>query len=143
GAPSNKVRERPEAGVGDQPPRLDSADKADRLVCWLRLRPQPEIVVNHMTLSWLGINTVEIDQRQSVSNRGIGISSGSSDQEFALPGTPVEPETLVIQVEDSALGYVTWQRIDDLNLAGRDSNVYSLDPEAGTIRFGDGLRGRA
>jgi predicted phage baseplate assembly protein len=32
--------------------------------------------------------------------------------------------------------------IDDLALAGRDDAVYVLDAEAGTVRFGDGLRGR-
>ena len=36
----------------------------------------------------------------------------------------------------------TWRRVADTATAGRDEPVYSLDAEAGTIRFGDGVRGR-
>jgi hypothetical protein len=48
----------------------------------------------------------------------------------------------VVDVEELGLGYRTWQRIEDLNLAGRDEAVYELDAEAGELRFGDGVRGR-
>ncbi|HEU4325854.1 MAG TPA: putative baseplate assembly protein [Roseiflexaceae bacterium] len=142
GAPSNNVRERVTAGVGDQPPRLDSPEQAARLIGWLRLRPRPETPLASLRLSWIGINAVEIDQRQSLSSRVIGTSSGAPDQEFALPGAPVEPETLRIEVEEEGRGYQPWLRVDDLALAGRDQGAYQLDPEAGTVRFGDGLRGR-
>ncbi|GAB4191736.1 MAG: putative baseplate assembly protein [Roseiflexaceae bacterium] len=142
GAPSNNVRERVTAGVGDQPPRLDSPEQAARLIGWLRLRPRPETPLTSLRLSWIGINAVEIDQRQSLPSRVLGTSNGAPDQEFALPGAPVEPETLLIEVEEEGRGYLPWLRVDDLALAGRDQGAYQLDPEAGTIRFGDGLRGR-
>ncbi len=141
-APSNNVRARVTAGVGDQPPRLDSAEKADRLIGWLRLRARPETPLNTLNLSWIGVNAVEVDQRQTIRNRVVATSTGAADQEIALPGTPIEPETLAVEVEEENRGYVPWSRTDDLALMGRDSAVYSLDPEAGTIRFGDGLRGR-
>ncbi|MBI1296768.1 putative baseplate assembly protein [bacterium] len=141
-APSNNVRSRVTAGVGDQPPRLDSAEKAERLVGWLRLRARPETPLTTLKLSWIGVNAVEIDQRQSVRNRVVGVSNGAADQEVSLPGAPVEPETLLVEVEEEGRGYVAWARTDDLALTGRDDAVYSLDAEAGTIRFGDGLRGR-
>jgi predicted phage baseplate assembly protein len=54
----------------------------------------------------------------------------------------VDPDTLQLQVEEPERGYQLWQRVDDLALAGRDSAVYSLDSEAGTVRFGNGVRGR-
>jgi len=143
-APSNNVRSQVMAGVGDQPPRLDSAEHDARLIGWLRLRPslREALPQTSLRLSWIGVNAVEIDQRQTVRSRVIGTSSGSADQEMRLPGTPVEPESLVIQVEEQERGYQTWQPTDDLALMGRDSSVYMLDPEAGTIRFGDGLSGR-
>jgi predicted phage baseplate assembly protein len=122
------------------PPRLDSPDKADRLVAWLRLRPTGDL--ESLGVSWVGINAVEIDQRQTVTGRIIGQSDGAAYQTMQLPGTPVEEATLQLQVEETGRGYQLWQRVDDLSLSGRDDGHYQLDPEAGTIRFGDGIRGR-
>jgi predicted phage baseplate assembly protein len=140
GAPSNDVRTALRAGVGDQPPRLDVVKKAERLVAWIRLRPTKKI--QSMELSWVGINAVEIDQRQTLTGRVVGQSNGLADQQIQLPGLSVEPKSLELQVEDAGRGYQTWNQIDDLALAGRDDAVFSLDGEAGTIRFGDRVRGR-
>ena len=150
GAPSNDVRQLPEAGVGDYPPRIDAPDVADRLIAWIRLRPllprqvspTSTIALPDIQLSWIGINAVEIDQRQTLRDRIMGQSDGSADQVFALPGTSVEPETLEIQVEETGRSYQRWQAIADLALATSQAAVYQLDAEAGTIRFGDGMRGR-
>jgi len=139
-APSNDVRAMPRAGVGNLPPRLDVADKASRLITWLRLRPQ--VTLHSLSLSWVGINAVEIDGRQTVVNRVVGQSDGGADQVFQLPGGSIDPGTLQLQVEEAGLGYQPWQQIDDLALAGRDDAVFSLDSEAGTVRFGNGVRGR-
>lgn len=139
--PSNDVRANLKAGVGDAPPRLDQADRAVRLVAWIRVRPTLKSL-QQLSLSWIGINAVEIDQRKTLTNRVIAHSTGAADQECQLPGQSVEAESLVIQVEERGRGFQIWQRIDDLALAGRDASVYQLDREAGTIRFGDGMRGR-
>jgi predicted phage baseplate assembly protein len=152
GAPSNDVRQLDRAGVGDYPPRIDAPEVADRLVAWIRLRPLPPrqlteklaaaIALPDIRLSWIGINAVEIDQRQTLRDRIIGQSDGTADQVFALPGQSVEAETLVIQVEEAGRGYQIWSAISDLALANPQSAVYQLDSEAGTIRLGDGMRGR-
>lgn len=140
GAPPNDVRDEIQAGVGDRPPRLDDPDRDERLVAWLRL--VPGAAVTSLPLSWVGVNAVEIDQRQTVSGRVVGTSSGAAGQEMALPGTSVETQTLKLQVEESGRGYAEWRATEDLATAGRDDAVYSLDSEAGTVRFGDGVRGR-
>jgi predicted phage baseplate assembly protein len=140
GAPSNDVRAALDAGVGDRPPRLDDPEQAARLVAWLRLRPTTPL--QSLPLSWVGINAVEIDQRQSIAGRVVGQSTGAADQPMQLPGVGVDPATLVLQVEEAERGYQPWQLIDDLATAGRDAAVFALDAEAGTIRFGDGVRGR-
>jgi predicted phage baseplate assembly protein len=141
GAPENDVRRDFQAGVGrSRPPRLDDPARANRLVAWLRLRPTEP--VSRLALTWVGINAVEIDQRQSVTGVVVGTSDGGSGQIFALPARSVEPETFALQVEEPDLGYVLWSRIGDLGIAGADDAVYELDSEAGTVRFGDGLRGR-
>lgn len=146
GVPSNDVRT-PEglmAGRGDSPPRIDTPQIASRLVAWLRLRPT-RADTRSLPLSWVGINAVEIDQRQTLTARVLGTSDGSADQVFTLPSTSVELETLRIEVEEPGQGYQLWRAIEDLALAGREvanGSVYQLDSEAGTIRLGDGLRGR-
>jgi predicted phage baseplate assembly protein len=139
-APDNDVRRDFRAGVGDSPPRLDVPEKAERLVTWIRLRPTVRLA--SLSLAWVDVNAVDIDQRQTIVNRVLGQSDGSADQEMALPARGVEPESLEVQVDETGYGYRTWTPIDDLALAGRDDAVYSLDGEAGTIRFGDGMRGR-
>lgn len=140
GAPPNNVRQALDAGVGDRPPRIDAPELAGRLVTWVRLRPLSEL--DTFSVSWAGINTVEIDQRLTLANRVIATSDGSPSQQVALPAASVEPETLLIDVEESDRGYVRWRAVDDLALATRDDAVFQLDAEAGTLRFGDGLHGR-
>lgn len=139
-APTNDVRAALDAGVGDQPPRLDVTEKADRLVGWLRLRLTDNM--HSVALSWVGVNAVEIDGRQTITDRVVGQSDGSPDQEMQLPGQSIDRGTAQIQVEEAGLGYQPWAAIDDLALAGRNDAVFVLDSEAGTIRFGDGVRGR-
>ncbi|MEX0268923.1 putative baseplate assembly protein [Leptolyngbyaceae cyanobacterium UHCC 1019] len=146
GVPSNDVRtsEGLMAGTGDSPPRIDTPQIANRLVAWLRLRPT-RLDTLSLSLSWVGINAVEIDQRQTLTARVIGTSDGSADQVFALPDTSVELATLQIEVEEPDQGWQPWSAIEDLALAGREitnGSVYQPDSEAGTIRFGDSLRGR-
>ncbi|MFN8468435.1 MAG: putative baseplate assembly protein [Caldilineaceae bacterium] len=138
--PDNNVRQDVAAGVGDKPPRLDDPDKAKRLVAWLRLRPLGG--VEHVSLSWVGINAVEVDQRTTFTGQIVGQSDGAANQQLPLPAQSVEVSTLQIQVEEPNKGYRPWQRIDDLALGGRDDSIFSLDAEAGVIQFGDGVRGR-
>jgi len=117
GAPSNDPRENLHAGVGDAPPRLESDEDASKLVTWLRLRVQPGFVLSSLRLSWAG---------------ELGVSTqGSAD-----------PSTLQVIVHDPVTGSRVWSAIDDLGRAGPLDNAFQLDPEAGTIRFGDGVHGR-
>ena len=147
-APSNDVGVNPHAGVGDTPPRLDDPARAARLVAWLRMRPQPGQLVQHLSLSWLGLHAVEIEQRATVAGRVLGSSTGAADQQFALPLGSVDASTLQVEVEAPGRGYEPWARVDDLAAVSADANVardaraYELDAEAGTVRLGDGLRGK-
>ncbi len=134
------ARKEANAGVGDRPPRIDDPDRLSRLVAWLRLRPADKL--ESMALSWVGINAVEIDQRQTVRDRVIGQSDGSADQLLSLPMSSVGPASFELQVEEAGRGYVLWQAVDDLALSGRDDGVYKLDSEAGTVQFGNGIYGR-
>lgn len=103
--------------------------------------------VEHLRLLWTGINAVEVEQLTTRTNIIIGESNGAADQEFQLPGAPVEPETLRLEVEEES-GWFPWQRMEDLatldrdSALSRDARVYELDPPTGIVRFGDGIRGR-
>ena len=147
-APSNDVGVNPRAGVGDTPPRLDDADRAARLVTWIRLRPKDGELVQSLPLSWLSVNAVQVDQRSTLGGRVLGVSTGLADQTFSLPLASVDPATLQVQVEETGRGYQPWTRVDDLAAissdpaVAREAAAFELDPEAGTLRFGDGLRGR-
>jgi predicted phage baseplate assembly protein len=134
------VRKDSNAGVGDRPPRLDDPEKLANIVAWLRLRPATTL--QSMAVSWIGINAVEIDQRQTIKGRVIGQSTGAADQVMLLPARSVEPETFILQVEEIGLGFVKWRAVDDLALMSRDDTVYTLDSEAGNVTFGNGIFGR-
>ncbi|MDI1476556.1 putative baseplate assembly protein [Polyangium sp. y55x31] len=138
--PADDVRKDLHAGVGDRPPRLDDPDRASRLVAWIRLRPTAR--VESLALAWASVHAVEIEHRTTATGVVIGESNSTADQEMRLPARSVEEDSLEIEVEEPGLGYRAWQRIDDLVFAGRDEAVFELDAEAGTIRFGDGARGR-
>lgn len=146
--PPNDVGDNPRAGVGDNPPRIDDVERAARLVGWLRLRPNPGSGVGSLRLSWVGVNAVEVDQRVTIAGRVLGVSTGAADQVFGLPAGSVDPATLAIQVEEPGRGYRPWSRIEDLAaissdaVVAREAPVFELDAEAGTLRFGDGVRGR-
>jgi len=139
-APVNDVLQQVQAGVGDRPPRIDDPLVAGRLVCWLRLRPDPAAQLASLKLAWVGINAVGVEQRRTLGRQVIGQGTGASGLELSLGAASVEPETLVIEVEEEE-GLRQWRRVADVAAALRDDRVYSLDPEEGLVRFGDGVRG--
>jgi len=141
GVPDNDVAEAPFAGMGgDRPPRIDVKEDADRLVGWLRLRPAEPLT--SLSLSWVGINAVEVDNLRSFTNVVVGVGSGRPDQVLSLPARNVDATSISLEVLEEGGGYLPWRRVDDLVVHGRDDRVYVLDSEEGTVRFGDGVRGK-
>jgi hypothetical protein len=136
GAPPNSVLSDPSAGVGMKPPRIDDTSIASRLLTWVRLSVQSSLQV-----SWLGVNAVQIDQRTTYNLIVIGVSDGSANQVFALPQSQIDPGTFILEVDMPGLGFVTWQQVDDLSVLQGPAQAYVLDPEAGTVTFGNQLQG--
>ena len=139
GVPSSDINDPLRAGVGDRPPRIDDAKLAERLVAWVRLRPTERL--DSFRISWVGINAIDIENRSSQFGKIVGNATGNADLELKLPAESIEARSLVLQL-DGADGTMTWQRTEDLALADRDDLVFQLDAEAGTVKFGDGVRGR-
>jgi hypothetical protein len=136
GAPSNVVRSDPQAGVGMKPPRIDDPSIAARLLTWVRLSAQSSLKV-----SWLGVNAVQIDQRKTYNSIVIGVSDGSANQQFALGQSQVDPTSFQLEVDMPGLGFQLWQQVDDLAILQGPVPAYTLDPEAGTVTFGNQLQG--
>ncbi|GAA4049484.1 baseplate J/gp47 family protein [Parerythrobacter jejuensis] len=142
GAPSNDVADAYQAGVGDRPPRIDDPVMAARLVTWLRMRPDSATAAGKLSLGWAGPNCAEIEQRRSYGRQTIGRGTGSSGQEFELGVGAIEPASLQLAVEEQS-GLVPYRQVPEIGAAGAGERVYTLDSEAGTVRFGDGIHGKA
>src|SRR5271166_323224 len=136
GAPSNDVRTDFQAGVGMRPPRIDDTGIAGRLLAWVRLSVQSSLQV-----SWMGVNAVRIDQRTTYNSVVIGVSDGSANQQFSLPRSQVDPASFQLEVDMPGLGFQLWQQVDDLSVVQGPAPVFVLDPEAGTVTFGNQLQG--
>ena len=126
--------------------RASTTPKAARLIGWLRLRPKPGSGVASLKLAWVGINAVAVDQRTTLEGRVLGVSTGAADQLFQLPAGSVDADSL--QVRSSPAAAISPGRWDDLAaisadaVVAREAAAFELDAEAGTLRFGDGVRGR-
>ena len=155
-----------ESGVGDFPPALPDTAAEQRIITWLRVRPSADLrrtspTAARIKVLWLGINTVEVTQRQHVAGEVLPAGTGEPDQVVALAHTPVVAGSLQLTVTPPNAAPTVWQPIDDLTSAGPEVrgpdlrtppgvspvgnplvDVYVLDAEAGTVRFGDGARGR-
>jgi hypothetical protein len=146
-----------ESGVGNFPPDLEDTTLNERLLTWLRIRA-PSLA--QFKVMWTGINAAFVTQRARVANERLPDGTGEPDQAVALARTPVIPNTMQLSVNVNGQDE-TWTEIDDLLSAGPEvptpdlreppgappiqndrRNVYTVDVEAGVIRFGDGMRGR-
>lgn len=95
------------------------------------------------SLRALTFNAAPAIAATTVRDELIGRGDGRSDQTAQLARQNVLADTLELLVEDTVDGLLyPWDRRDDFDTAGPDDRVFVLDPEAGLIYFGDGVRGR-
>ncbi len=145
-----------ESGVGDFPPALEDTNLDSRLLTWVRVRTT---AAAEARVLWAGINATSVTQRARVTNELLPIGTGAPDQTARLSKTPVIPGSVRLTVT-LLNASEEWTEISDLTEAGpevpvRDGRkppgspieinnrvkVFTLNAEAGEIRFGDGLRG--
>jgi hypothetical protein len=146
-----------EQGVGDLPPSLEDSTLSDRVVTWLRIQASAAV---RAKILWLGINTVPVTQRAHVSNEVLPDGTGAPDQVVVVSRRPLIPGSVRLTVIANNEIRV-WQEIDDLLAAGPEVQVpdlrqppgaplstnplvevFTVNPESGEIKFGDGLRGK-
>lgn len=146
-----------ESGTQDFPPALEDTDQSLRIITWLRiLAPGPA----DARLLWAGINAAAVTQRAHVDGERLPDGSGEPDQQATLSQRPVLPGTVAVTVTPVGAALpAPWNEIEDLAAAGPEvpvadprarpgspqppppANVFSVDAEAGLLRFGDGFRG--
>src|SRR4030095_5249414 len=82
-----------------------------------------------------------VTQAVPVTNELLGFGNGEPDQTAALANTPVLEDSARLDAPGGHNLDQFWRRTDYLLAARADEKVFTLDPESGLIRFGDGLRG--
>ncbi len=128
------------AGTDDQPPALEDDALAARVAFWLRgFRPGGG---GFGRVLWIGANAVEAEQARRAEPEFIGTGTAAADQRFALVHSVVLPGSLAIDVEEPD-GWRSWTLVDGFEASAEDDRHVVLDPEAGEVRFGNGVRGRA
>jgi predicted phage baseplate assembly protein len=88
-------------------------------------------------------NTVDVLNLTTAGPEFLGVSEGVPDQIFEVPNTPIAADTLELEVrpQSDAQRARTWTRVDDFLASDNESQHYTLNPNTGEIRFGDGQHG--
>jgi predicted phage baseplate assembly protein len=90
-------------------------------------------------LERIAVNAVRVRHAATMgAPEGLGVSRGTARQVFSLASRPVVAGSTRIEVG----GDRGWDEVLEWDRASPSDEHYRLDPEAGTIEFGDGLRGR-
>lgn len=142
-----------EAGVGELPPMIEDPKLAGSIVTWLRVRIGS---AGALRLGWAGINAAAVRQRVEVRSERLADADGAPGQQYRLGRAPVLAGSVAI-TSARAGRTRSWREIDDILAAGPEvpvyragiagetpgeTDVFTLDPEAGLVTFGDGLTGR-
>jgi hypothetical protein len=127
-------------GSGDQPPLIEDDELIPVALAWLRAyrpggAPLPAV-------EWVGANASPVEQAATAVAEFLGTGTGEPGQEYRLVHPGVLGDVAVDVEEQGAGRWVPWAQVDDLRAAGVDDRVFTVDREAGVVRFGDGRRGR-
>jgi predicted phage baseplate assembly protein len=124
------------AGTGDFPPELDD-ERADKVWFWLRAWRTDGSRIGEV--QWLGLNVLPVEQVVTASPELLGTGVGQPDQVFQLAYTPVlnvERNPLELQVEENGV-WTAWTQVENLDNSGATDRHFTVDGEAGTVRFGE------
>jgi hypothetical protein len=128
-----------QAGTGELPPPLDDEIEATVLF-WLRAFRLDGSRFGRVL--WVGANAGTAEQTRTARPEYLGTGDAQPGQELVLVHRPVVAGSLVLEVEGPD-GWVRWHEVDGFHASAEDDRHFALDPEAGRVRFGNGLQGRA
>lgn len=114
----------------------------DRPRFWLRARISGGGFPTPPVLDAVAIDTVDMEQAETVFDEVLGGSDARPDQQFTLSRQPIVPGTLTLEIDEGDdQGFHEWTEVDDLYASGPDDRDFVLDAATGTVRFGDGRQG--
>jgi predicted phage baseplate assembly protein len=109
---------------------------------WLRLTlPARKENEKPRKLRIITFNAVPVTNAETVTNEIVGRGDGRPGQQYFLAHRNVLDETLDVAIQediDPATPLINWRQVRNLDEVGPFDSAYELDPEAGTIQFGDG-----
>jgi hypothetical protein len=113
---------------------------------WLRCRIDQGSYPNGQApeIEFIRPNVAPAKNLATVRNELVGLSEGTPEQRFTLAHTPVFPGTLELVVVPPVEGEEPelWEKQEDLLASASQDRHYTLNPNSGEIRFGDGKRGQ-
>lgn len=116
----------------------------DKLRFWIRCRLTdgdfPKELVPE--ISFVRSNVVQVEHMSTHYNEVVGIGDGTQSQ-FQLENHPVDKDSLqLVVMNDDESGTEACVQKDDLYLSSRDDLDFTLNPNSGEIRFGNGKKGK-
>lgn len=116
--------------------------ESGRSLFWLRLRVLEGGYEIPARLVELSLNETAASEGYTVAPTIIGGGTGLPACSLNFGIAPVQPESVVVAVEEAPGVWTDWQAVRDLNASGPTDRHYVLDAQLGRVTFGDGLRGR-
>ncbi|WP_224360828.1 putative baseplate assembly protein [Hyalangium versicolor] len=129
-------------GAGQFPPALEDEELAQKVKFWIRAWRRVSSDRPFGRVLWVGANATEVVQARKARPEFVGTGNGQPDQQFPLVHKPVLEGSLVLEVEEPG-GWRPWTAVEDFHASAEDDRHYVVDLEAGTVRFGNGVKGRA
>lgn len=118
--------------------------KVDEPRYWLRCRlASPSYPAGLApNIDFIRANTVQVKNLTTVRQEVLGESEGHPNQIFTLSRQPVVADTLQLVIEIDGETPKEWQQVDTLLRSCADDTHYTINPNKGEIRFGDGRKGQ-
>ena len=82
------------------------------------------------------LNTVRVEQGETVETEFIGSGTGLPNQTFFLQHKPI-----LAGSQEITINKVLWTEVDDFDASGPEDPHYVIDYDSGEILFGDGVHG--
>lgn len=127
-------------GAGDQPPLVEDPELDATIVAWLRVfRPTGGDLP---ALDWVAVNASSVEQSRTSNAEYLGVGTGEPTQQRSLVHAGLLG-TVQIDVEESGAGrWIPWTQVENFRASKVDDRHVVVDRESGTVRCGDGRRGR-
>jgi predicted phage baseplate assembly protein len=117
------------------------ADAAAPQRHWLRARLERGQYERAPALAAIRINSVPVEQAETISDEVLGGSDGSRFQRFALGHRPVLAGSMRLEIEQSDQGFQPWAAVDDFFASGPRDPHFVLERSTGAVLMGDGVNG--